>query len=422
MPPPLAFGEIGVKERVKNVLRYKKPIFWLIAVALIACAVLAVCFLTNLKENESSESAQTSITDADTEQQSAESEFVTMRWFDIFQSDNNPNERTRMKWVDELPGVTFHWQNGDLKAVAETETVYLFNETGAESVESVYFCDLTGDGKPEICSTVSVGSGMTDDRIMVYDYVNGKTYEKSARFYYDYRLNLKSGQLTAEKRIYNKQSLLASGKLVIEDGKLQIQFNGSPVGNTSNGYDIQYYSSLVYANPKKDRDNNGIFVNSLNPKEMTVSSVRHLHVFRISSRVDWLEGLEPYFRDEFDMAQGHDDVLSINEFIKAQGENYYNDSYFDDYSLILCYVESQSGSFRYDVRDVYCDGESLCVYVEQTNEPESYTDDIAGWFVIVRVLAEDIADCTAFDAQLVSAEEYRREAEGQSCSQTQENR
>lgn len=46
---PLAFGEVGVKERVKSVLNYRKPAFWLVAVSVIACAVVAVCFLTNPK-------------------------------------------------------------------------------------------------------------------------------------------------------------------------------------------------------------------------------------------------------------------------------------------------------------------------------------------------------------------------------------
>ena len=44
---PLAFGEVGVKERVKNVLNYKKPAFWVIAVSLVLCAAAAVCFLTD---------------------------------------------------------------------------------------------------------------------------------------------------------------------------------------------------------------------------------------------------------------------------------------------------------------------------------------------------------------------------------------
>lgn len=44
---PLAFGEVGVKERVKNVPNYKKPAFWIVAIAVVASIVLGVCFLTN---------------------------------------------------------------------------------------------------------------------------------------------------------------------------------------------------------------------------------------------------------------------------------------------------------------------------------------------------------------------------------------
>lgn len=49
---PLAFGEVGVKDRVRSVLNYRKPAFWIIVVALVACVVVAVCFLTNpVKDN-----------------------------------------------------------------------------------------------------------------------------------------------------------------------------------------------------------------------------------------------------------------------------------------------------------------------------------------------------------------------------------
>ena len=44
---PLAFGEVGVKERVKNALHYKKPAFWVVAASVTVCIVVAVCFLTN---------------------------------------------------------------------------------------------------------------------------------------------------------------------------------------------------------------------------------------------------------------------------------------------------------------------------------------------------------------------------------------
>jgi len=44
---PLAFGEVGVKERVKSVMNYRRPAFWVIVVSVISCAVVAVCFLTD---------------------------------------------------------------------------------------------------------------------------------------------------------------------------------------------------------------------------------------------------------------------------------------------------------------------------------------------------------------------------------------
>lgn len=44
---PLAFGEVGVKERVKAVLSYRKPAFWIIIAAIIACIIVSVCFLTS---------------------------------------------------------------------------------------------------------------------------------------------------------------------------------------------------------------------------------------------------------------------------------------------------------------------------------------------------------------------------------------
>ncbi len=44
---PLAFGEVGVKQRVKSVMNYKKPAFWVIVVAVIASIVASICLLTN---------------------------------------------------------------------------------------------------------------------------------------------------------------------------------------------------------------------------------------------------------------------------------------------------------------------------------------------------------------------------------------
>lgn len=55
---PVAFGETGVKERVKNTMKYKKPAFWIVIICVIVCIAVAVLFLTTgADNNEASESS-----------------------------------------------------------------------------------------------------------------------------------------------------------------------------------------------------------------------------------------------------------------------------------------------------------------------------------------------------------------------------
>ena len=44
---PLAFGEVAVKQRIKAVLRHKKPALWLTLIAAVASVAVALCFLTD---------------------------------------------------------------------------------------------------------------------------------------------------------------------------------------------------------------------------------------------------------------------------------------------------------------------------------------------------------------------------------------
>ncbi len=44
---PLAFGEVGVKQRIQGVMNYRKPAFWVLLVTLMLCILLAVGFLTD---------------------------------------------------------------------------------------------------------------------------------------------------------------------------------------------------------------------------------------------------------------------------------------------------------------------------------------------------------------------------------------
>ena len=60
---PVAFGEIGVKERVKSILKYKKPSVWIVGIGVVACILIAVCFMTNPNSSEGEDMTDTESTE-----------------------------------------------------------------------------------------------------------------------------------------------------------------------------------------------------------------------------------------------------------------------------------------------------------------------------------------------------------------------
>lgn len=49
---PLAFGELDVRRRIRAALDYRKPALWIVVLALLACALTALCFLTDPQETK----------------------------------------------------------------------------------------------------------------------------------------------------------------------------------------------------------------------------------------------------------------------------------------------------------------------------------------------------------------------------------
>lgn len=201
---PLAFGEVGVKDRVKSIMNYRKPTFWIIVTALVVCVAVAVCFLTDPLPEPSTE-----------------------EWFDF------TVDPEQLKWTDEVkctraefPGITFKYTGGDIVATTSWEDSDTAEKTFLISgmpIWNAYFCDLTGDGKPEICSQVSYGSGIIDNRVIIFDYANGVSYKLEDRGYHDYYLRMEGAYLHVDKKSYNSDDLVSSGRLVFKDGCIQIE-------------------------------------------------------------------------------------------------------------------------------------------------------------------------------------------------------
>ena len=309
---PLAFGEVGVKDRVKSVMNYKKPAFWVIIIAVIACVIVAVCFLTNPKQDsytlrivvpagsqeefvyshEEVSTIKNSIKIwsgdglGDTEvllspvNKTTETGYIATylthgmpvefdaekdTWFKIGVNMQNSTdedivvyvevENVEVRILDEInsviewfdytenpsamddestinlpiyPDVTFSYNQAQIIASKPFDTSEPTDHTiliTGMPIWNAYFTDLTGDGYPEICATYTLGSGIIDSRIIIYDYAKGASYELSDRGYFDFTLRFHEadGYLYVDKRKYHTDELVETGRLVFKNQCIQIE-------------------------------------------------------------------------------------------------------------------------------------------------------------------------------------------------------
>lgn len=125
----LAFGEIGVKERVKSVLRYKKPTLWIIAAALLLCAAVALCFLTDpaRKPGTLPWARQFPADDkrsADLMASSVDEDRTLPEGLHELAADNKPESMPQE--------ISLLWETADLDRDGETETIQVREEITGE--------------------------------------------------------------------------------------------------------------------------------------------------------------------------------------------------------------------------------------------------------------------------------------------------
>lgn len=215
---PLAFGDGNPKSRIKNVLRYKKPALWVVAAALIT----VVCAVTALATNPGAFSGPGKPKD-----------FVYHEpgpaeiWVDTVIIEEMEWDEYREIQLNEYPGVTFRLYPGKLAAVLDGEEVTLFD---GMPIGDTYLCDLDGDGRREICSRVSIGSGIVDERIRVIRWLyESGTYsllELADRMTHDYYLGQVGDQLTVEERDYAGGARTRYGRLILTENGLDIGSGG----------------------------------------------------------------------------------------------------------------------------------------------------------------------------------------------------
>ena len=163
---PLAFGEVGVKERVKSVMNYKKPAFWIIIAAVVTCVAVAVCFLTNPKDENDSNLADDGyylMIGADGVESIEVSGPNTSGG--VVNADESPFKKGEKVWLEHLQGVT------DLRGYSITA----FGKDG----KVIYALSIPeGATNDEVINTVSSGGWLLTpaDFEINLSRVRGKTY------------------------------------------------------------------------------------------------------------------------------------------------------------------------------------------------------------------------------------------------------
>jgi len=124
-----------------------------------------------------------------------------------------PRNEIKELTLTQFPGVTFTWTSEKVTA-GEKELFW------GMPVWNVFLADLTNDGYPEFCATVSIGSGIIDNRVIVFDYVSNKEYQLSDRMYYDYYLTLDNGKLMGTQTDYLDSKPLVTTELRLVNGEI----------------------------------------------------------------------------------------------------------------------------------------------------------------------------------------------------------
>lgn len=338
---PLAFGEVGVKSRIKNVLNYKRPAFWIIMAAVITCIAAAVCFLTDPLTPPSKEINGYS--------------YTVKQYYYAHISDLSYVNEERLNNVSYA--VTDDYRLLETEYGQCEDWGYLFEDD--ERAVPLYkklnrfvtyrYIDI-GYSKLWLAeSEPHITGGSTSLFLMAVmnndDVICATFYPSQGEWELRYVFELAKGKRYSP----NEQQRYA--------GRYQTATHD--IGYTESG---------------------AIYTDALNPERLNDSTQRHLPIHKITSLNQWKAFLEK-------TGNMWDALLTA-----------YDEAMLDGNTLFAVYVTSGSGSNRYGVHSVYNDGHRLQINVIQTNDPEAGTADMAGWLLTVLVDDRYVDTCTTFDA------------------------
>ena len=405
---PLAFGEVGVKERVKSVMTYKKPTFGAVVLAVIACAVVAMCFLTDPNGNISAEEAENILREYLVSVNKWELNYVLepldpvlgeieneeIFRFEIRYTDDTDEVGSRLidNYAITTDGEKIFWYNSaddefvqrerkllnsfilgldktDTKAALTLDDVTALSQRGYE----LSWADFEGFNHSDVGSglyiwkfeisqmfTLMVGGGSLNVSPMYIDLTaNDGTHS---------RIDIRDGGVAEYIELHKDNPLVVP---------CTAGYQCSAVGHTG-----ELFAKMIELGGASYR--------------LQLSSIQYLPVVRIDNREEleaFTELISSY--ENLDLDYSYPDTVSFNDAVKA-----YDDSFFETSTLFLVCVPEPGVGYRHNLEYVEMSNGTLSISIQKYVETVGYI--LEDWLIAVSVPTAQIAGVEEVEAHISS--------------------
>lgn len=368
---PLAFGEVGVKQRIRSALNYKKPAFWIIVVAVLASIAVAVGFLTDPKEKDGGET----ITDYRCSIAYAP---IANGVFAYAYSE----EGRKLLALYEEP----------LRKFESEEELNAFRTEFAD----VFVMDATYNGIPSFNSTAHDYDADFFAKNVLFLWYTEST-SGTCRYHVD-GIERDGEQLTINIEVenaievndYRDWFLFVSVKKEAVEGCTEFAVQTYADGVLSYRQAPYYSAEVAYAGIP---ESSAIYTESLNSEKLFIDGSEHLPIYKFET-VGELDTFKAKYTDALSLAEEYGDIPSFAEVTAA-----YDDAFFKDYFLFAIYRRTANSDDRYTVAGTYVGDSSLTVHVQQITY--GTTQEEIGLLLLVAVDNKYAPYCSEFNAYMV---------------------
>lgn len=262
---PLAFGEVGVKERVSSVLHYKKPAFLIILAAIILVIIIAVLFLTSPKNDTSENIGHTPETNKNSVVENNETVTESESWKEMIEVSAPNIDLSATTGAD---GSKIYYADEHIFIFGGYYGLFVYDVETNQIVRSVDLasigCNITqGDDACEIYATTDgskvILSPLSGNMMYVYSVVENQMWMEP---YNLATYDLYKAQYTEENEYGKRASYEKNGEI-----KHYCLVNDITIGELGYAMDIQSSYHTIFGASIQNEENSGIVHPQVNQEQ-----------------------------------------------------------------------------------------------------------------------------------------------------------